>query len=686
MKRILSVVLGFLVQGIVFAQTVSITGPITDFTPNAVIGSFGTPPNTNRYHVSEQLYTNAEIGNNFTTVGTAITQINFYLKTAGSPLSVANYRVSMQNISGTTTAFTSGAALASSDYTVVFDGTLDATPIDGLVKIVLTTPFVRTPGTNLVIKLERLNGVSHPGFEFFCARGNNTSTSANTTRRSNGNTVPTASTSLAASSFRPSIQLIHTFSVDAKAMSFTLPSVSCFNSNQQIQVSLLNDGTTSINPGTASVTLNINGANTFTATSQNSGNILPGEFELFNFTGINLNNPGANQITAYVVLNGDFNQSNDTISTSYITSSTTSTFPISENFESGAGLQFIHFETLAGNRNLWELQTGSYDNNDFVPQAINPIAPGNKFYLFNTYDYPNTLGFVGRMYSNCISLPAPTATTVPVITLSFFMSHDNTFLDDQDSLRVSISTDRGNTWSRLAAFIRPDATASVPTWRIENIDLTPFGGQTVQLAFEGTSAGGNAFGLDNVNLNFSMVLPVSMLDFDAKRNGNANHLTWTTAQEVNVDRFEVEFSEDGKNFKSIGRLNATNQASSKQTYRYIDNRTSTGIHYYRIRSVDRDSKFSLSEVRSVRNLGYASMTVFPNPVSNQLNLQIDLEKAENAVYFITDLSGRRVQTGRFNLNEGSNRMPVSCTSLPKGTYILTLQLNNETLVKKITKL
>jgi hypothetical protein len=275
---------------------------------------------------------------------------------------------------------------------------------------------------------------------------------------------------------------------------------------------------------------------------------------------------------------------------------------------------------------------------------------------------------------------------VPVITLSFFMSHDNTFLDDQDSLRVSISTDRGNTWSRLAAFIRPDATASVPTWRIENIDLTPFGGQTVQLAFEGISSDGNAFGLDNVNLNFSMLLPVSMLDFEAKRNGNANHLTWTTDHEINVDRFEVEFSEDGKNFKSIGRLQATNQTSGKQTYRYIDNRITTGIHYYRIRTFDRDSKYSLSEVRSVRNLGYASLNVFPNPMSNQLNLQIDLEKAENAVYFITDLSGRRVQTGRLNLSAGANRMPVSCSSIPKGTYILTLQLNNETLVKKITKL
>lgn len=685
MKHIFSVVLAILFQGILLAQTISITGPSTDFTPNVVIGSQGTPPNTNKYHVSEQLYTNAEIGNSFTTVGTAITQINFYIKATGSPLSIANYKVSMRDTAASITALTTGAAPISG-YTVVFDGTLDATPIDGFVKIVLTTPYVRTSGKNLIIKIERLNGVSHPGFEFYCAKGNSTNASATTCRRSNINTVPNASTSLTASSFRPSIQLIHTFSVDAKAKSFTLPSVSCFNNNQQIQVSLLNDGTNNITPGSASVTLNVNGVNTFTATSQNSGNILPGEFELFNFTGINLNNPGSNQIKAYVVMSGDFNQINDTISTSFITSSTTSTFPITENFESGAGLQFIHFETLAGSRNLWEMQTGSYDNNDLAPQAINPIAPGNKFYLFNTYDYSNTLGFVSRMYSNCISLPSPTATTVPVITASFSMSHDNTFLSELDSLNVSISTDRGITWTYLAGFVRPDATAAIPVWRQENVDLTPYAGQTVQLAFEGISAQGNAFGLDNININFSMVLPVSLLDFDAKRNGNANHLTWTTEQEVNADRFEVEFSEDGKNFNSIGRVKATNQTSGKQTYRYIDNRTTTGVHYYRIRSVDRDSKFSLSEVRSIRNLGYAALTIFPNPVSNQINLQIDLEKAENAVYFITDLSGRRVQTGRLNLNAGANRMPVSCSSIPKGTYILTLQLNNETLVKKITKL
>ncbi len=685
MKRISLLVAGILFNCLLFAQTVSITGSLADFSPNIVIGSQGTAPNTNKYHVSEQLYTNAEIGNNFTTVGTAITQINFYLKAAGAPLSVGNYRVSMQNVAGTTTAFSSGQALASSGYTVVFDGTLDATPIDGFVKINLTTPFIRTAGSSLVIKLERLNGLSHPGFEFFCAKGNSTNASAPTSRRNNGNSVPTGTTSLSASAFRPSIQLIHTFAVDARVNSFTLPSVSCFNNNQQIQVSLLNDGTDNIPPSSASVTLNVNGVNTFTSTSQNSGNILPGEFELFNFTGINLNNPGTNQIKAFVVLSGDLNQINDTIETTFITASTTSSFPIVEGFETGSGTQFIHSETLAGSRNLWSLQTGNYDNNDFS-QPISPIAPGNKFFLFNSYENPPTLGFVSRLYSNCISLPSPTATTVPIITASFSMTHDNSFVTEFDSLSVSISTNQGASWTRIASFLRYDATASIPVWRRENVDLTSYGGKTIQLAFEGTSAQGNVFGLDNIEISFSNVVPVSMLQFDANRNGKSNHLTWTTAQEINVDRFEVEFSEDGKNFKSIGRLQATNQTTGKQNYRYIDNRTTTGIHYYRIRSVDRDSKYSLSEVRSVRNLGYASLSVFPNPVINQINLEIDLEKTENAVYIITDLSGRRVQTGRLNLNAGSNRMPVSCGNIPKGTYILTLQLNNETLVKKITKL
>ena len=665
------------------AQTISITANQSN-SPQIVVGSVNTPPNTTKYHVSEQLYSNAEIGNNFTTAGTAITQINFYLKDLGSPTSIGNYKVSMQNISASTTTLTTGSGF-SSGYTVVFNGTLDATPVDGFVKIPLTTSFVRTAGTNLVVKLERLNGISHPGFAFYTANGNQSSTTATTCRRANINTVPTSSTSLSQSAFRPAIQFIHTYNLDAAITDFTFPAVSCFNSNQQIQVALSNQGTDNITPGSATVTLQVNGVNTYSSSLQNGGIILPGEFELFNFTGISLNNPGNNQIKALVVMTGDANQINDTLVQNFITATSTSSFPITENFEGASPNQFIHFEALAGARNLWVPQTGAYNNNDLDPNSIIPRSPGNKYYLFNNYDFPNTLGYVSRMYSNCITMPSVTSTTVPVISASFWMSHDNTFLSEEDSLYVSISTDRGNSWTRLAGFIRPEATATTPYWKREVVDLTPYAGQTVQLAFEGVSAQGNAFGLDDVEVSFSYVVPVSLLDFDVKRVGKANQLNWTTEQEINVDRFEIEFSNDGKNFKSIGNVSSTNQ-TGKQTYRFIDNRSETGVHYYRIKMVDRDQKFSMSGIKTVRNLGYANLSIFPNPVNDRMQLILETESNENAQYHITDLSGRRVQTGRFNFVSGENQQFISWSNLPKGTYILSIQLSNETLIKKVNKL
>jgi hypothetical protein len=282
-------------------------------------------------------------------------------------------------------------------------------------------------------------------------------------------------------------------------------------------------------------------------------------------------------------------------------------------------------------------------------------------------------------------MPSVTSTTVPVISASFWMSHDNTFLSEEDSLYVSISTDRGNSWSRLAGFIRPEATATTPYWKREVVDLTPYAGQTVQLAFEGVSAQGNAFGLDDVEVSFSYVVPVSLLEFDVKRVGKSNQVFWTTEQEINVDRFEIEFSRDGKNFQSIGNVSATNQ-SGKQTYRFIDNRTETGIHYYRIKTIDRDQKFSLSGVKTIRNLGFAHLMVYPNPVIDRMQLTLETENNENAQYHITDLSGRRVQTGKLNLVSGENQQFISWNNLPKGTYILSIQLSNETLIKKVNKL
>ena len=45
--------------------------------------------------------------------------------------------------------------------------------------------------------------------------------------------------------------------------------------------------------------------------------------------------------------------------------------------------------------------------------------------------------------------------------------------------------------------------------------------------------------------------PLKLLSFTAKKQGKANLLNWTTTNEVNVDRFEVERSPNGREFERM---------------------------------------------------------------------------------------------------------------------------------------
>jgi hypothetical protein len=252
---------------------------------------------------------------------------------------------------------------------------------------------------------------------------------------------------------------------------------------------------------------------------------------------------------------------------------------------------------------------------------------------------------------------------------------------------LTISTDRGQTWTRLAGYQRPDATALVPTWRQETVDISAYNGQTIQLGFEAISQYGNVIGLDDINITSNIVLPVTMLNFDAKRAGKVNNLSWTTSQEINTLKFEVERSNDGINFTSIGTVNAAgNSSSAISSYRFVDTKPVKGTNFYRIRSIDNDNAFKFSTIKSVKNLGTPELAINPNPVAETMKIALEAEYAEKAMVVITDLSGRRVHSSAVQVLAGANQINIPVQQLSKGTYLVMIQLNNETLVKKITKL
>ncbi|MGI4884296.1 MAG: hypothetical protein ACRYFR_04985 [Janthinobacterium lividum] len=86
-------------------------------------------------------------------------------------------------------------------------------------------------------------------------------------------------------------------------------------------------------------------------------------------------------------------------------------------------------------------------------------------------------------------------------------------------------------------------------------------------------------------------LPVQLLTFTAELALGAVRLTWTTAQEVNTARYEVERSGDGQFFGLLS------QQPAKGPGAYVAaDKTRVGPQYYRLRIVDADDVFSYSPV------------------------------------------------------------------------------------------
>ena len=177
------------------------------------------------------------------------------------------------------------------------------------------------------------------------------------------------------------------------------------------------------------------------------------------------------------------------------------------------------------------------------------------------------------------------------------MSHDNLFDTQLDSMYVSVSADKGVTWTRLKGFQRYDPAFTTPEWKMESIDLSAYAGQTIQIGFEGVSDFGNSFGLDDITVISASITPVTLLTFNAKRNGSVNSISWSTSQELNSKYFGIEHSSDGIHFSQIGRVAAAGNSSTQRSYQFVDPSPVKGFNYYRLMIVDIDNTVKYSMIK-----------------------------------------------------------------------------------------
>ncbi len=625
------------------------------------------------YHASESIYLASEIGNaNFLTTATAINHIDFSLNALGTSGSFGSYTIYLKEVTATTTTLATGT-YSTTGYKSVFSGTF-APAATGWVGVDLTTPFVRTSGTkNLEVMLVRKDGVAPVGYVWNASvsNANDATFTLTTTRRYNGATTPTATSSLTASIYREAIQFRNVPTADVSLTKIAFPAASCYNSNQSVSVTIANSGkSTVINAGQATVALTVSGANTYTGSKANIGSIAVGSTESVSFSGINLNTPGANNFTAIVSYAGDGDASNDTVRGSLETAGTISAFPTIEDAE--APSTFIYAKALNGNRSLWSWRSTSYANTDMttvIGTADSIYAHGGThYYLFDSYSGSNSTGFTGILYSECLAVPAGT------YGIDFWITHDTLFQTSMDSIFVDVSTDRGVTWNRIQGFQRVDQSGSYDSqidWEHNTVDISAYAGQTIQLAFEGQSDYGNVIGLDDINI--ASTLPVKYVSFKGARSENINKLTWITTNELDNTGFEVQKSTDGKNFEKIGFVNS-NYVSGNATYNFND-ATNDRVSYYRLKQIDKNGKFTYSVVVVIKSAEAGNIhleTIYPNPVAADLNLKVSALNADKLAIVITDATGKTVANYHASVVAGMNHFEYSVSNLRAGTYYIKL--------------
>lgn len=96
--------------------------------------------------------------------------------------------------------------------------------------------------------------------------------------------------------------------------------------------------------------------------------------------------------------------------------------------------------------------------------------------------------------------------------------------------------------------------------------------------------------------------------------------------------------------------------------------------YYRLKTIDKDGKYTYSKTVALRVSGEGSRLFFyPNPTTHDASLVVSVKQKEEALLQLFDLSGKLLQSKRVDLQKGSNSLAVDVSKLAAGIYTVMVK-------------
>jgi hypothetical protein len=176
---------------------------------------------------------------------------------------------------------------------------------------------------------------------------------------------------------------------------------------------------------------------------------------------------------------------------------------------------------------------------------------------------------------------------------------------------------------------------------------------------------------------YVIILPVQLLSFSAKLQNSDALLNWEIADGMDLNHFEIEHSTDGRNFKKLSMINP----HENNSYEYLHKDPGPGIHYYRLRIVEKDGTQRFSGIELVQ-IG-SEKTIISGLVNNPVQgteafVKVYSATGQKAEVIMVDMAGRMVLRQKVMLQKGNNLAGIPISPVIAGQYRLIFRTDDGT--------
>ncbi len=93
----------------------------------------------------------------------------------------------------------------------------------------------------------------------------------------------------------------------------------------------------------------------------------------------------------------------------------------------------------------------------------------------------------------------------------------------------------------------------------------------------------------------------------------------------------------------------------------------------------------IGDVLTVNDIDVNELTIYPNPTSDIINIEFDVPKGDQVSWTLYNEVGKMISTSSENVNLGKNNLTINCSSLKRGIYFVSLNINRNIITKQFIK-